>query len=264
MRFCIECGKKLSDAAKFCDACGTKVEIRTKKKETTQSVSIKDIAKFMDERQTEKVKDLIESFKEDNDCDRIHVVGEDDFNEFVANFAGVLKSRGCDECVASGLAEHAIALIDNSKTGQGKRGTLITRMGLAVIDKDIPNYEDGEENVGIVPWALFAKFGKPVDDESYCLMDVDEFNESDEVDNDVRENLDYSDAEFLLRFSRTELTEDQVEELVSSLKDAVVCDNADGDEDDDDEADYADEAEDEEEGEEDEEDDYADEEDDDK
>ena len=249
MKFCTECGNKLSDGAKFCDQCGTKVCGGEATETKHEIIKMESIARLLDDDQTEKVKDAVESFKEDTECERIHIIGESGFDELVSNFAKVLKTRGGDESLVDGLPGLAIALIDNSKTGQGKRGTLMTKMGLFVIDKDIPNYEDGEDDDGGVPWALFAKFGKPLDDESYSLMKVEAFNESDEVDDLVKENINYSDVEFLLRFSRTGLTAAQIDELVSALKDAVKC-ASNSDEISEDDVDYAEEEDDEDVGEE--------------
>ena len=259
MKFCTECGNKLSDGAKFCDQCGTKVCGGEGKEVKNEIVKMESIARLLDDDQTEKIKDAVESLKEDTDCERIHIVGEDDFDELVSNFAKVIKARGGEDSVAEGLPGLAIALIDNSKTGQGKRGTLLTKMGLFVIDKDVPNYEDGDDDDGGVPWALFAKFGKPLDDENYSLMNVEDFNESDEVDDLVKENIKYSDVEFLLRFSRTGLTAAQIDELVTALKDAVKCETE-SDEISEDDVDYADEGDDEDVGEEEDEADEAEEE----
>lgn len=255
MKFCTECGKKLPDTAKFCDECGTKLGGGEAIKEKKAPVAVKDIAKLLDDDQAEKVKDIVESFKEDNECERIHVVGEDGFEDLVANFVGVIKSRGGDESMAEGLSACAIALIDNSKTGQGKRGTLITRVGLFVIDKEIPNYEDGSDDDGGVPWALFARFGEPLDEENYNLLNVETYKESDEVEEDVKERLEYSDVAFLLRFSRLGLEAEQIAELMSDLKsvfaEGSTADDDDDDadeaeEDDDDDADEAEEADDDE------------------
>lgn len=253
MKFCTECGKKLSDGAKFCDECGTKVGGGSEKAAKREVITMESITKLLDDEQTKKVKDAVEYFKEENDCERIHIIGEDDFEGLVANFAAVIKARGGEDDMVDALPNVAIALIDNSKTGQGKRGTLITRMGLFIIDKEIPNYEDGSDDDGGVPWSLFVKFGKPFDDENYSLLKVEEFNDSDEVDGLVKENLKYSDVEFLLRFSRTELLADQIDELASALKEAVAC--ADESEDEDDDAEDVEEADDEDEVEEEEDDD---------
>ena len=247
MKFCTECGKKLPDTAKFCDECGTKVDAGTAMPEKRKLIEKSDVAKLLDDDKVEKVKDLIDDFKEENDCERIHVVGEDDFDKFVSNFVGVIKSRGGDENLADALPSLAIALIDNSKTGQGKRGALISKLGLFVIDKEIPNYEDGEDDDGCVAWALFEKFGMPVDDENYSILDVGMFKESDEVADEVKKGVEYSDdVTFFLRFSRTGLAEDQVNELMAELKAVVGEETAanggdeDVDEDDIDEAEEAD------------------------
>ena len=230
MKFCIECGKKLSDAAKFCDGCGTKVmgsQSPTESRSDSESddnavITVKDVMTLLDDDAVERVKNVVEGFKEDTECDRIHIMGEEDFDDLISNFIGVIKKRGGDEEMANDLAESAIALIDNSKTGQGKRGTLITRIGFFVIDKEIPNYEDGEDDDGSVPWALFVKFGMPVDDENYSVLDVGMLTESDEVKDDAKEGLDYSDGvTFFLRFSQTGLSEEQITELADSLKSAV-------------------------------------------
>lgn len=236
MKFCSECGSKLPDGAKFCGECGTRVNGGSAKdndqfEDVNGEEDEEDTADLIDEEQSEKIKDLMESLKEDADCDRIHIVGEDGFDELVASFAEVFKMRSGIDDVIETFPMVSIALIDNSKTGHGKRGTLITRMGLFIIDKDIPNIEDGREDDGCVPWQLFAKFAKPFDDENYCLLNVDEFNASDEVEDSVKEDLEYSDKKFFLRFSRTGLTAAQIDELISSLKEVVECDAESDDED---------------------------------
>ena len=264
MKFCTECGKKLSVGAKFCGECGTRVGGDSEKQALREILTEEYADILLDDDQSEKVKDVFESFKEDTDCDRIHVVGEDDFDELVSNFAEVFKARSGVENVVETFPAGSIALIDNSKTGHGKRGTLITRMGLFIIDKDYPSIEDcgGEKDGRFVSWWLFAKFAKPFDDESYRLTDENEFNASDEDEGSVEEDEDEdsfeedsdedsfeedeeSAAEFFLRFSRTGLTADQIDELVSALKDAVGCDDEldDEDEEDDDEDDYEEEVE---------------------
>ena len=244
MKFCFECGSKLSEGAKFCGECGTKVNGGSAKdNDQAEDVNCEedeeateDSDDLIDEEQAEKVKDLMESLKEDADCDRIHIVGEDGFDELVANFAAVFKERSGIDDVVETFPMVSIALIDNSKTGHGKRGTLITRMGLFIVDKDIPNIEDGREDDGCVTWRLFTKFAKPFDDENYSLLNVYEFNASDEFEDSVKEDLEYSDTEFFLRFSRTGLTADQIDELVSALKEVVECDAESDDEDEEDEA----------------------------
>ena len=249
MKFCIECGKKLPDAAKFCDGCGTKVAEPVSSNESTSGkdedgdaiITRRDVDKVLDYDAAQKVKKLMQTFKRTVKCDRIHIVGEDDYDDLVRNFASVIKERGGEGEEFDELAEYSIALIDNSKAGRGKRGTLITPMGILVVDKDIPNYEEDAEDEGCVPWTLFAKFGMPVDDENYSLLDVCMLKESEEVSKEVKADFkDSEDVTYFLRFSRTGLEAEQVTELAEALKSIAenlpdVEDSADedsGDEDD--------------------------------
>ena len=61
-------------------------------------------------------------------------------------------------------------------------------------------------------------------------------NKADEIEDSVKEDSEYSDTEFFLRFSRTGLTAEQIDELISALKKAVECDAESDDADEEDEA----------------------------
>lgn len=56
-------------------------------------------------------------------------------------------------------------------------------------------------------------------------------NKTDEIEDSVKEDSEYSDTEFFLRFSRTGLIAEQIDELISALKEAMECD-AESDDDD--------------------------------
>ena len=229
MKFCIECGNKLPDAAKFCDRCGTKVADskqtkggKSKTDETSHAVLTKDkVLVLLDDKTVEYVKNVMETFKEDTDCNRIHIAGEDDFDDFLANALTVFKKRGYEDDVIDKIGGTTFALIDNSKSGQGRRGTLITQLGLVVIDNDIPNAQDGLDADGVVPWRCFLKFSEDGDDTNYCLMNLEALRNSDDVDDDVKAIFEDYDNDFMFHLGQTDLDSDQMMELVDVLKTAV-------------------------------------------
>ena len=242
MKFCTECGNKLSDGAKFCESCGTRVAggndsspiAKESCKACAQSkiphISDDNLHMMLEDEQVEKIKSELESLKEDSDCERLHIAGERNFDELAGTFRAILKKRGVDGEVVEAAGPMAIALIDNSKTGLGKRGTLITRFGLIVIDQDVPNFEDDAEIEGVIPWKLFAYFSAPHDDENYCLLDFKKLFAADEVDDEIKSEIKKGEADLMLRFGRTGLKEKQIKELVEFLKSLITDGVADGDE----------------------------------
>ena len=182
-------------------------------------------------KQVEKIKSELESLKEDSDCERLHIAGERKFDELVGTFRAILKKRGMYGDVVEAAGPMAIALIDNSKTGLGKRGTLITRFGLIVLDQDVPNFEDDAEIEGVIPWKLFAYFSVPHDDENYRLLDFKKLFASEEVDDEIKSEIKKGEADLMLRFGRTGLKEKQIKDLVEFLKSLITDGVADDEED---------------------------------
>lgn len=243
MKFCTECGNKLSDGAKFCESCGTRVAggndsgpiAKESCKVCAQSkiphISDDNLHMMLEDEQVEKIKSELESLKEDSDCERLHIAGERKFDELVGTFRAILKKRGMDGDVVEAAGPMAIALIDNSKTGLGKRGTLITRFGLIVLDQDVPNFEDDAEIEGVIPWKLFAYFSAPHDDENYRLLDFKKLFAADEVDDEIKSKIKKGEADLMLRFGRTGLKEKQIKDLVEFLKSLITDGVTDGGED---------------------------------
>lgn len=249
MKFCTEFGSKLSEGAKFCESCGTRVAggndsglvAKESSKACAQSkiphISDDNLHMMLEDEQVEKIKSELESLKEDSDCERLHIAGERKFDELVGTFRAILKKRGMDGDVVEAAGPMAIALIDNSKTGLGKRGTLITRFGLIVLDQDVPNFEDDAEIEGVIPWKLFTYFSVPHDDENYRLLDFKKLFVADEVDDEIKSKIKKGEADLMLRFGRTGLKEAQIKDLVEFLKSLITDGVTDGDdfEDDDEE-----------------------------
>ena len=237
MKFCTECGNKLSEGAKFCESCGTRVvggnDSSPVAKESCKAcdqfriphISNDNLFMMLEDEQVEKIKSELESLKEDSDCERLHIAGERKFDELVGTFRAILKKRGVDGDVVETAGPMAIALIDNSKTGLGKRGTLITRFGLIVLDQDVPNFEDDAEIEGVIPWKLFTYFSAPCDNENYRLLDFKKLFAADEVDDEIKSEIRKGEADIMLRFGRTGLKEDQIKDLVEFLK-SIVIDSA--------------------------------------
>ena len=250
MKFCTECGNKLSDGAKFCESCGTRVAggndsspiAKESCKACAQSkiphISDDNLHMMLEDEQVEKIKSELESLKKDSDCERLHIAGERNFDELAGTFRAILKKRGVDGEVVEAAGPMAIALIDNSKSGLGKRGTLITRFGVIVLDQDVPNFEDDAEIEGVIPWRLFAYFSAPYDSENYRLLDFKKLFSADEVDDEVKSELKSGEADLMLRFGRTDLKESQIKDFVEFLKAMVIENdekNTDVDDDDDEE-----------------------------
>ena len=243
MKFCPECGSKLSEGAKFCESCGTRVAggndsgpvAKESCKACAQSkiphISDDNLHMMLEDEQVEKIKSELESLKEDSVCERLHIAGERKFDELVGTFRAILKKRGMDGDVVEAAGPMAIALIDNSKTGLGKRGTLITRFGLIVLDQDVPNFEDDAEIEGVIPWKLFAYFSTPHDDENYRLLDFKKLFAAEEVDDEIKSKIKKGEADLMLRFGRTGLKEKQIKDLVEFLKSLIIDGVADDEED---------------------------------
>ena len=249
MKFCTECGNKLSEGAKFCESCGTKVaggcdnvpDVKQTVKECVEAspqskiplITTENLHIMLDEDQVERIVSETESLKEESESDRIHIVGEKDFDGFVNTFRAILKKRGVDGEVVEAAGTMSIALIDNGKSGLGKRGTLITRFGLIVLDQDVPNFENDAEIEGVIPWRLFTYFSAPYDSENYRLLDFKKLFSADEVDNEIKSEIKSGEADLMLRFGRTGLKESQIKDFVEFLKSNVIADvkqNADDDE----------------------------------
>lgn len=246
MKFCTECGNKLSDGAKFCESCGTrvvgatgngssaKVAAESCVKSHIPHISEENLHMMLEDGQIERITSKFESLKEDSDCERIHIIGERDFDDLVGTFRAILKKRGVDGDVVEAAGPMAIALIDNSKSGLGKRGTLITRFGLIVLDQDVPNFEDDSEIEGVIPWKLFTYFSAPCDKENYRLLDFKKLFLADEVDDEIKSEIEKGEADLMLRFERTGLNDAQIKDLMEFLK-SIVIDGVTNEEDDEDE-----------------------------
>ena len=234
MKFCTECGNRLSDGAKFCESCGTrvvgatgngssaKVAAESCVKSHIPHISEENLHMMLEDGQIERITSKFESLKEDSDCERIHIVGERDFDDLVGTFRAILKKRGVDGDVVEAAGPMAIALIDNSKSGLGKRGTLITRFGLIVLDQDVPNFEDDSEKEGVIPWKLFAYFSAPYDQGNFRLLDLKKLFLAEEVDDEIKSEIKKGEADLMLRFERTGLNDAQIKDLMEFLKSIVI------------------------------------------
>ena len=234
MKFCTECGNRLSDGAKFCESCGTRVvgatdngsSVKVAAESCVKShiphISEENLHMMLEDGQIERITSKFESLKEDSDCERIHIVGERDFDDLVGTFRAILKKRGVDGDVVEAAGPMAIALIDNSKSGLGKRGTLITRFGLIVLDQDVPNFEDDSEKEGVIPWKLFACFSAPYDQGNFRLLDFKKLFLAEEVDDEIKSEIKKGEADLMLRFERTGLNDAKIKDLMEFLKSIVI------------------------------------------
>ena len=122
-----------------------------------------------------------------------------------------------------------IGLIDNSKSGTCKRGTLFTRLGMIVMDGDFPKVIEGDEPLdGIVPWKLFYLFAEPRDESSYRIMKPIAASKSDMVEEALRNkikadtNKPGGNLNLLLRFGNVGVSAEDIAEFVDGLKGSLA------------------------------------------
>ncbi len=234
-----------------------------------KSVTItKDNVQYMlTDEQTEFMTKLFAKLKEKSGAERIHVVGESDFDSFVTTYVKILNKRLESDADPQMFIPLSIALVDNGKSGTGKRGILVTKMGVFTIDAHYPIKVDGQDQGGLIPWPLFHRFGceEVIDDSEdadlsvkygICLMDAGELDDAERVSQDVKDgagretNGDPLYGAWNWTFDRVGIEPDDAVDVVKAMK-LILGDSDSIDEDDDtaEDAEEADDAEDVDEGE---------------
>ncbi len=255
--FCPECGAKVAPGAKFCGECGYKLSSATEQKSTDKveqederlpesepdsgeepsaiceidwdgKAKIAEFSMALDDAQVTAIKVDMECLRETDNAkaDRILLSDEAGFEEKFAAFKSVYEERIGVNCGEFPFFQDSclIGLVDNSKAGTGKRGTLFTRLGMVVIDGDFPAAVEGKSPLsGIVPWKLFYIFSEPADD-FYRLMKPVVASKSDKVDEAIRsaleEDIDKPNGRYnlLFRYNNVGVDKDDVAEFIDGIK----------------------------------------------
>ena len=246
---CPECGNELKSGAKFCPECGTKVgssadtsssaSKETKKEAKATSpwggmLNEEILTRQLDDTQREAVRSVLLRFKNEHDCDRLlvrdkNMSHEDNqaFREKFENFRKVVNKRFGFEAIESDVLQNTFAILDYGNEGTGRRATVFSTSGICVCGKEFPKLVDGEPRGGIIPWVCFYQFSSPNNEKSYCLWDFMEMLRSDNVPDEMRDELKQESADpssipsNMMRFSNTGLDADAVEELIQNIKAAM-------------------------------------------
>lgn len=268
---CPECGTVCPADAKFCAECGHKFGGGSKP-ENVKSEPIRDpedeeseepvmmtakeffgVEEAMDwdspfessdakvpltEDQTESVRMQLEIIRARANDGRVLLAGDSAFDKKLAAFKRVFGERiGVDVDETPFFAnDMLIGMVVNGEKGTGERGTLFTKLGIFIVDKDFP-WNDGKgEPVGvIVPWKLFYIFGERIDSDlgktCYRLVKPGVVLKSDKVTDEVKSAFrddmkrEHGDKGMLFRFGDTGLDADDVQEFMNAVKQELVGDD---------------------------------------
>ncbi len=245
---CPKCGCELSLSAKFCGECGYRLQQKVdapKDNECKQSDSAKanagidwdspvtmaDGSMPLTDEQVEAVTFSLSRLSLSSNTNRVVLPDSDVFKEKMREFKKTYSQRvgGAEDNEAMlGLMDAPIGFVDYGDSGLGRRGTLFTRRGIFYITKEHPKLVNGTPVGGFVPWKIFYKFGKPRNEKCYCLVDWKDVVSSDDVEDDVKENMDKDDEEVISKFFyiNTGLSQKDVEEFMDELKSGLVGDEA--------------------------------------
>lgn len=248
VRQCPKCGYELSIGAKFCGECGYRLQQKVdapKDNECKQSdsskanagidwnsaVTMADGSMPLTDEQVEAVAFSLSRLSLSSNTDRVVLPDSNAFKEKMREFKKTYSQRvgGAEDNEAMlGLMDAPIGFVDYGDSGLGRRGTLFTRRGIFYITKEHPKLVNGTPVGGFVPWKIFYKFGKPRNEKCYCLVDWKDVVSSDDVEDDVKENMDKDDEEVISKFFyiNTGLSQKDVEEFMEEVKSGLVGDEA--------------------------------------
>lgn len=241
---CPKCGCELSMNAKFCVECGHRLHQQGQEKadsnrEMTNStgkkegidwdsaVTMADGVMPLTDEQVEAVAFSLNSLSFGADPDRVVLQDSDAFKDKMREFKRAFAQRiggadGNEEILVP--LDEPIGFVDFGINGLGSRGTLFARRGIFYVTKVYPKLVDGTPVGGFVPWKVFYKFGKPCDEKSYCLVDWKDVAASEDVDDDVKQNMDKDDENLVAKFFyiNTGLSQKNVEAFMDELKAGLV------------------------------------------
>lgn len=245
---CPKCGCELSTGAKFCGECGFRLQQQEEVPENNErkqsdsaktnegidwdsAVTIADGSMPLTDEQVEAVTFSLSRLSLSSDTDRVVLPDSNVFKEKMREFKKTYSQRvggAEDNEEMLSLMDDPIGFVDYGDSGLGRRGTLFARRGIFYITKEQPKLVDGTPVGGFVPWKVFYKFGKPRNEKCYCLVDWKEVASSDDVEDDVKENMDKDDEEVISKFFyiNTGLSQKDVEEFMDELKSGLVGDEA--------------------------------------
>jgi len=225
------------------------------------TITANNVQYMLTDEQTDIMTKLFGKLKEMSGSQRIHVAGDPDFGAFVAMYIRIVNKRLECENDPKMFIPVAIAQIDNGKSGTGKRGILVTKMGIMTLDADYPKKVEGQEQGGLIPWPLFYRFGceEVIDDSAdadvhvrygICLMDAGELDDADTVSQEVKDgagrelNGDPLYGAWNWGFDLVGIDPNDAVDVVKAMKsiliDAMGTDDSDEDDDDADEVEEAD------------------------
>lgn len=292
---CTKCGTELSDGAKFCGECGTKVVaqnkcpecgavcpvgvkfcaecghkfVADKKTVATDSERIVDAEGPVDpmmtakeffglepavdwdspfessdaqvpltDDQTASVRAQLEIFRARAKDGRVLLADDPAFDKKFATFKKLFGERtgGDADAMPFFTNDMVIGMVVNGEKGTGERGTVFTRLGIFIIDKDFPWNDGNGDPVGvIVPWKLFYIFGQRLDNDlgktCYRLVKPGIVLKSDRVTEEVKKAFrddmkrEHGDKGMLFRFGDTGLDADDVEEVMDAIKTDLAGDD---------------------------------------
>lgn len=219
--FCPECGAKVAPSAKFCGECGHKIVVEELTKVTTPeenpttnddeytgeeptgsidwngAVHLSDLQYQLDDGEVYDVKDALGELGKKAKSGRVLTVDDDGFSKKLANFCNLFAERTGAEHTKSLITENAIGIIDWSEKGNAHRAVLISRIGVFYISGDYPKMIDGEAVGGLIFWKLLYKFATC--EGNYWKVSFSEILESDEVDDEVKGELENPDPKLVMK-----------------------------------------------------------------
>ena len=264
MSKCKECGNELAEGVKFCDECGAKVTLAQNKcpkcgcnlavgvkfchecgckmqpkghEEVSSDIDwdspivSSDCLKSLTDEQVELVACLLNRLTLSADINRVVMPDSEIFKKKIVKFKNAFSQRiegaDCGDAML-GFMEDPIGFVDFGDNGVGSRGTLFARKGIFYVSKTHPKLLDGSPVGGFVPWKVFYKFGKPRNEKTYCLVDWKEVISSNEVDDEFKANFDKDDEDLISKFFyiNTGLSQSDVEEFMEELKSILSGDES--------------------------------------
>ena len=220
---CPECGAVCAPGVKFCSECGHKMsESSAPKPKDDTDTHVMTAKEFFGESTEEEVDDSQNTSCQEIDWDddvhksdleipldddvmggivhnlkklkkkankgRLLLEGNEGFDHKIDNFLKEFNGRINGENFAPVIKNSAVAMFDYGVKGTGKRGFVITPIGIFYINNTYPKLVNGDMVGGFVPWKIFYKFVKHNEKAHYWFVRSSDILSSNDVDDDVKES----------------------------------------------------------------------------
>lgn len=194
-----------------------------------------DVTTPLTSDQADGIREAMEELKQNAQDGRVLLADDDGFQKKFSAFKRIYSERtGGDANSLPFFADDmVIGMVVNGTKGTGERGTVFSRYGIFITDKDFPwNDGKGDMPIGaIVPWKIFYIFGERLEGElgdgNYRLVKPGILVRSNKVSDEVREayrddmQREHGDKGMLFRFNSTGLDADSVSDFMDAVKSAL-------------------------------------------